>query len=68
MPTNPMADPLALPAAPPALVETFVRGVRTMDRDTLDAFVRRAWRLWHAESLRLLSVAVDRRRAELDGE
>jgi hypothetical protein len=39
-----------------------------MDRDTLDAFVRRTWRRWHAESLRLLALVVDRRRAELDGE
>ena len=64
----PISDPLALPAATPTLVETLVRGVRTMDRETLDAFVRRTWRLWSAQSLRLLAVAVDRRRAQLDGE
>ena len=61
-------DPLSLPAAAPALVETLVQGVRTMDRETLDAFARRTWRLWSGESLRLLAVAVDRRRAQLDGE
>ena len=61
-------DPLGLPVAPPTLIETWARAVRTMDRDTLDAFVRRTWRTWRAESLRLLALAVDRRRAELDGE
>jgi hypothetical protein len=68
VPIVPAPDPLALPTAPPSLVESWVSGVRAMDRDTLDAFVRRTWRTWHAESLRLLALAVDRRRAELDGE
>jgi len=39
-----------------------------MDRDALDSFVRRMWRTWSPTSLRPLAVAVDIRRAQLDGE
>ena len=61
-------DPLNLGAAPGELVETWLRAVRSMDRDALDAFVRRTWRAWSATSLRPLAAAVETRRAQLDGE
>lgn len=61
-------DPLDLSAVPAASLELWARAVRRMDRDTLDSFVRRTWRAWSPESLRPLAVAVDVRRAELDGE
>jgi len=61
-------DPLELLAAPADSIETWMRAVRNMDRDTLDLFVRRTWRAWSPTSLRPLAVAVDTRRAQLDGE
>jgi hypothetical protein len=61
-------DPLDLSAVPAASLKLWTQAVRRMDRDTLDSFVRRTWRAWSPESLRPLAVAVDVRRAELDGE
>lgn len=61
-------DPLCLGAAPPELVEVWIRSVRTMDRDALALFVRHTWGHWDATSLRALAAAVDTRRAHLDGE
>ena len=61
-------DPLDLGAVPAASLEQWIHVVRRMDRDTLDSFVRRTWRAWSPESLRPLAIAVDARRAELDGE
>ena len=61
-------DPLDLGAAPAGSLDVWLRAVRSMDRDTLDSFVRRTWRTWSAASLRPLAIAVDARRAELDGE
>lgn len=61
-------EPDDLAAAPPESVEVWIRAVRRMDRDTLDSFVRRTWRTWSPESLRPVALAVDARRAELDGE
>ena len=61
-------DPLDLGAAPPESLELWLRDVRRMDRDALDAFVRQTWRRWSAASLRPLALAVDARRATLDGE
>ena len=61
-------DPLDLGAIPPETLELSVHAVRRMDRDTLDSFVRRTWREWSPESLRPLAIAVDARRAELDGD
>lgn len=61
-------DPRDLGAAPVESIATWMRAVRTMDRDALDSFVRRMWRTWSPTSLRPLAVAVDTRRAQLDGE
>jgi len=61
-------DPLSLGAAPAELVERWMHAVHLMDREALDAFVRRTWRSWSGASLRPLAVAVDFRRAQLDGE
>jgi hypothetical protein len=61
-------DPLCLGVAPAALVQIWLRSVRTMDRDALALFVRHTWRSWDAASLRTLAAAVDTRRAQLDGE
>ena len=61
-------DPVSLRGAPTKLVEHWIRDVHTMDRDALDAFVRRTWRIWSAASLRPLAAAVDLRRGQLDGE
>jgi hypothetical protein len=61
-------DPLDLVAAPVESVELWMQAVRRMDRDALDSFVRRTWRAWSPGSLRPLAVAVDTRRAQLDGE
>ena len=61
-------DPTALRAAPLESLESWLRDVRRMDRDALDAFVRRTWRTWNAASLRSLAAAVDVRRSALDGE
>jgi uncharacterized protein YbdZ (MbtH family) len=61
-------DPLDLGAAPAESIALWMRAVRNMDRDTLDSFVRRTWRTWSPGSLRPLAVAVDTRRAQLDGE
>ena len=58
-------DPLDLDDAPPEALEQWLSAVRTMDRNTLDVFVRRTWR---AASLRAVAIAVDMRRAQLDGE
>jgi hypothetical protein len=52
--------------APLETVELWIRGVRTMDHEILEAFVRRTWRTWSATSLLPLKVAVDARRAELE--
>ena len=57
-----------LGCAPPESVMRWLGAVRRMDRDTLDSLVRQTWRTWRPESLRPLAVAVDVRRAELDGE
>ena len=61
-------DPASLIAAPAELIEHWIRSVHVMDRDALDAFVRRTWRSWNGASLRPLAAAVDYRRAQLDGE
>ena len=61
-------DPTELRAAPLESLESWLRDVGRMDRDALDAFVRRTWRTWNAASLRPLAVAVDVRRSALDGE
>ena len=66
MPADFDADTLG--CAPPESVVQWLSGVRRMDRDSLDSFVRRTWRAWRAESLRPLAIAVEARRAELDGE
>jgi len=64
----PDLDPLDLTAAPAESIAIWMRAVRNMDRDALNSFVRRTWRQWSAASLRALAVAVDSRRAQLDGE
>ena len=56
------------PLAPLETVELWIRGVRTMDHEILEAFVRRTWRTWSATSLLPLKAAVDARRAELELE
>ena len=61
-------DPLDLGAAPAESIEMWMRAVRNMDRDALDSFVRRTRRTWSAGSLRPVAIAVDNRRAQLDGE
>lgn len=66
--TQPDLDALDLGAAPQASIDMWLRAVRTMDRNTLDSFVRHTWRTWSADSLRPLGAAVDARRSELDGE
>jgi hypothetical protein len=53
--------------APPETVALWIRAVARMRREALESFVQRTWRTWDAESLRDLQVAVDARRAELDG-
>lgn len=62
------SDPVDLGPAPLESIAPWMQAVRTMDRDALDSFVRRMWRTWSAASLRPLAVAVDMRRAQLDGE
>ena len=61
-------DPVDLSAAPPETIRRLMPAVRSMDRDTLDSFVRRMWRTWSPASLGPLAVAVDLRRSQLDGE
>ena len=61
-------DPLDLGAVPQETLEAWIRAVPTMDRDTLDALVRHAWRAWSAVSLGPLGAVVAARRAQLDGE
>lgn len=61
-------DPLDLVAAPAESIELWMRAVRNMDRDALDSFVRRTWRAWSPGSLRPVALAVDERRAQLDGD
>jgi hypothetical protein len=64
----PDLDPMDLSAAPPDTIRRLMPAVRSMDRDTLDSFVRRMWRIWSPGSLGALAVAVDLRRSQLDGE
>ena len=61
-------DPRDLGAAPVESIATWMRAVRTMDRDALDSFVRRMWRTWSPASLGTLATAVDMRRSQLDRE
>jgi len=52
---------------PPELMATWLRFVGAVDRETLEAFALRTWRMFDQGSLRPLEAAIQARRRDLAG-